>query len=432
MSPDETLNDGEVYYAISTDARTTWKVAKNGEGERSIARNNSGTWQYNSAIDSVTENSFLQGAIYDNISFNVSAQMAGAQGISFKTDGSKMYTVDYTNDSVYQYTLSTPWDITTASYDNISLSVSSQDAVPRDIRFSSDGTKMYIVASTAPDSVYQYNLSTAWDLSTAVYSGNSFSVQGQTANPSGLTFNLNGSKMYVCEYGTSTPTYQYTLSTPWDITTASYDNISLSPTGAVSEAILIDNAGTKFFVLSNSTTDLIYQYTLSTPGDLSTASLDLTLDITSIVSSSTGLAFNDDQSKIFIIGGNEIIYQYSMGNNTVESYTTSEVWTNSTYNNEHSALQQALSISINRMNSNQLSGLSDANEFVLGNSLDLMIAPYLSSGTSPVSDGVTINYDAEAIIRQAILGTDYIVEQPSPGVVKVVSLTGQNLKIRVL
>jgi hypothetical protein len=48
------------------------------------------------------------------------------------------------------------WDISTASYDNKSFSVSSQDTNHYSLFFKSDGTKMYI-AGDGP--IYQYSLS---------------------------------------------------------------------------------------------------------------------------------------------------------------------------------------------------------------------------------------------------------------------------------
>ena len=69
-----------------------------------------------------------------------------------------MYVVGNTNDSVYQYSLSTAWDLSTASYDYSSFSVSSQDATPLGIAFKSDdGTKMYM-AGVTNSSVYQYSI----------------------------------------------------------------------------------------------------------------------------------------------------------------------------------------------------------------------------------------------------------------------------------
>jgi len=48
MTADESAGDGNVYYAVSTDDRTTWTVIDNTDGERDIVRNNGGTWEYNS------------------------------------------------------------------------------------------------------------------------------------------------------------------------------------------------------------------------------------------------------------------------------------------------------------------------------------------------------------------------------------------------
>ncbi len=48
MTADEAAGDGSIFYCVSTDDRSTWKIAHNTDGIRSIVRNNLGTWQYNS------------------------------------------------------------------------------------------------------------------------------------------------------------------------------------------------------------------------------------------------------------------------------------------------------------------------------------------------------------------------------------------------
>jgi hypothetical protein len=84
------------------------------------------------------------------------------------------------------------------------------------------------------------------------------------------------------------------------------------------------------------------------------------------------------------------------------------------------------------MDKAQLQAVTDPNHYVLGDTLDLMIAPYATSGTSPLSDGVTIGYQADALIKQAINGTDYEAEFPATNKVKIKSLAAQNLKIRII
>jgi DNA-binding beta-propeller fold protein YncE len=136
-----------------------------------------------------------------------------------------MYIVGYTNDNVHQYTLSTPWDLSTATYDTVSLSVVSQDTYPRDILFKPDGTKMYLVGYNS-QSVYQYTLSTPWDLSTATYDSVFFSTTEQETSPFALAIKSDGTKMYLVGQDNTT-VYQYTLSTPWNVSTAIHDSGTL-------------------------------------------------------------------------------------------------------------------------------------------------------------------------------------------------------------
>jgi hypothetical protein len=70
-----------------------------------------------------------------------------------------MFIIGRSSDSVFQYTLSTGFNVSTASYDSVSFSVSGQDINPTSIAFNADGTKMFIIGTTS-ESVFQYTLST--------------------------------------------------------------------------------------------------------------------------------------------------------------------------------------------------------------------------------------------------------------------------------
>jgi DNA-binding beta-propeller fold protein YncE len=67
-----------------------------------------------------------------------------------------MYLVANINDNVHQYTLSTGFDLSTASYDSVSFNVNSQENNPYGLAFSTDGTKMYVVGNQN-DTIYQYS-----------------------------------------------------------------------------------------------------------------------------------------------------------------------------------------------------------------------------------------------------------------------------------
>ncbi|MDQ3075958.1 MAG: hypothetical protein M3Q34_02425 [bacterium] len=60
---------------------------------------------------------------YDNKSISVGSQDGTAFEAQFKSNGTKMYMLGYINKRVYQYTLSTPWDVSTATYDSVNFSV---------------------------------------------------------------------------------------------------------------------------------------------------------------------------------------------------------------------------------------------------------------------------------------------------------------------
>jgi sugar lactone lactonase YvrE len=127
--------------------------------------------------------------------------------LNFNTAGTKMYILGWANDTVFEYNLSTAFDISTASYSNNSFSVSSQDVSPRSIFFNPDGDKMFM-AGQSSDTVYQYSLSTNDDVSSASYDNVSFDMSSQIVVPNGLFFKNDGSKMYVVDLSADT-IYQY-------------------------------------------------------------------------------------------------------------------------------------------------------------------------------------------------------------------------------
>lgn len=262
----------------------------------------------------VAETYDIANASYDNKSLAVTSQENNPRAVAFKSDGTKMYVSGVQNSTVYQYSLSTEWDVSTASYDNVSMSTSSQSNQPQGLAFKSDGTVLFVAASIE-DRVYQYNLSTAWDLSTASYASKNFSVSGQDGTPSGLFVKPDGTTTYVIGNGTDT-VYQYALSTAWDASTASYANKSFSVVSQDNGAqdLYFNDVGTKMFVVGGQN-DKVYRYSLSTAWDVSTASYDsVDFSFTSQITAGNpmGLAFKPDGTKMYTCDYNSAtVYQYS-------------------------------------------------------------------------------------------------------------------------
>lgn len=246
---------------------------------------------------------------YDSKSLSVNALEATPQTFALSTDGTNLYVLGYTNDTVYQYTLSTAYDISTASYASKSFSVASQDGTARELEFSPDGTKMYVTGNVL--SVHEYALSTAWDVSTAsLTSSTSFSF-GSTLHYD-IAFGNSGTKMYISNY--TKEIRQYSLSPAFDTSSATYDSVTYTATPQPS-SVMFNEDGSKMY-LQNSTENNIIRYTLGTSYDISSVSADSgqTFSFSSQATSPRDAQFSNDYTKLYVLDfTTDTIYQYSTG-----------------------------------------------------------------------------------------------------------------------
>lgn len=208
-------------------------------------------------------------ATYDT-SYDASATLTtiGGSDLAFGDSGSKMYIPTGSPDGViYQFTLSTPWDVSTASYASKSYDPTTQEGSPQAIYLKSDGTAFYLLGAFQ-DTVFEYSLSTAWDISTASYTSDSVQVRplGVANTPVGLAFNPDGTRFMVVDQGTNT-VYQYSLSTAWDLSTATYDEMlfdfsSYTTSGGLFRGVAFDTNGYRMYVCETGN-DTILQVSLA-------------------------------------------------------------------------------------------------------------------------------------------------------------------------
>jgi len=243
-------------------------------------------------------------------SFDVSPQDGSPQGLAFNSDGSQLYVIGASNANVYQYGLSTAYDISTASFVR-SLDVSPQDSTPIGLVFKPDGSQLYVIGNSTSN-VYQYGLSTAYDISTASFS-QSFDVSSQDGSPTGLALKPDGSQLYVTG-DNNINVYQYGLSTAYDISTASFvRSFDVSPQDGSPTGLVFKPDGSQLYVIGSSNTS-VYQYGLSTAYNISTASFVRSLDVSPQDAIPTGLVFKPDGSQLYVIGAsNANVYQYAVG-----------------------------------------------------------------------------------------------------------------------
>jgi len=181
----------------------------------------------------------------------------------FNNDGTKAYFGNHLYDEIVQYTLSVPYLLSSANgQSETRLDVSSEENSPTEMVFNNDGTKLFVVGS-AGDEVNTYTLSSAYDIATASHTSVR-SVQLEETQPTGIRFNADGTKMYITgQSGDGVD--QYSLSSAFDPTTESHDGFfgfgSLGTLGLGS--LNFNSDGTKIFVTSaSSSTSLLKCYNL--------------------------------------------------------------------------------------------------------------------------------------------------------------------------
>ena len=251
---------------------------------------------------------------YDSVSLNIAGLGNNQTGIYFRPNGTRMFIfVGSSAQRVNQYDLSTAWDLTTASLSDTTASVDVQTNLPAGFTMSRDGTKFYVTDNNT-GYLYQYAMSTAWDLENVTYEGR-FNHRNQDTQPYDMVFNDTGTKLFVLGRDNDS-VYEYTVTTPWDITgTVTYNSVSLSVNGqdASPAGILLDDTGTKLYYTGISNDD-IHQYNLSTAYDLSTAVYS---GLSSALQGGNPYGFyvkQDDGTKLYIISNNgDTVYQYSTG-----------------------------------------------------------------------------------------------------------------------
>ncbi len=233
------------------------------------------------------------------------------KGLFFKADGTELYTVTSGAD-VVQYTLSTPWDISSASHTR-DFDVSVKTTAPMGVFFKPDGTEMYIVEAVSANNIIQYTLSTAWNISSATYT-RTLDISAASTGLSGIFFKSDGSEMYISRYSSGNESIiQYSLSTDWDISSATYiRTLDISADCDSPMDLFLRFDGGAMYIVDGAS-DQVSQYTLSTPWDISSASHTRDFDVSVKTTAPGGLFFKTNGESMYVCGSSELgIYQYEM------------------------------------------------------------------------------------------------------------------------
>ena len=261
-------------YTSSAQATTTFVDAFSVSAQENISQgltfNSDGSKMYivGGSGDDVNEYSLAQAYDVSTASFVDTFDLVDSnpQAIIFNTLGDKMFTVDDGSNTIIEYALATDFDVSTAIDTPLSTFNTAPQTSPRGIAFNSDGTTMFIVGIST-DAVFQYDLPSAFDLGVAPSLITTFDVSGQDNNPEGITFNNDGTKMFIVGLAND-KIYEYSLTTAFDIDTASFTgSFDVSAQDTQPTSVEFNSDGTKMFVLGN-TSDGVNEYTLSVAFEL--------------------------------------------------------------------------------------------------------------------------------------------------------------------
>ena len=242
-------------------------------------------------------------------------------GLIFNPDGTKMYSTGINSlGDIIQYTLTTPFDISTAT-------LSSEKCRPTDnngtgdvdtmnIRFNSDGTKFFLMDTKVnnQETIDTYSLSTAYDISTCSYIVGSAQDFGGNLEMRDMQFNQDGTMFFIFNQGDATGriqgTYeiiQYSLGSAYDLSNPTLVTRyggpppdGLKGIQAFAQGMTFSFDGSRMFLTGNDTTNDVQEFLLSTPFDLTDTITYTGKYDAGEISRLSGLAFSSDGMKMFL------------------------------------------------------------------------------------------------------------------------------------
>ncbi len=214
--------------------------------------------------------------------FDLSDLTGEPKSIIVSDDGLKMFILDSGADLILEYNLGEAWDVATANHNSITFDFSAITTDASGMAFSdSDGTTIFLAGENSDNqsTIYQIDLGTGFDLSTASNGSKSTNVSAQVRKMFDIDMDHCGAFVYVTSrIGNTSTIYQFTVSTLSDASTITYENKKLFVTNDVTNlrSVFMRKDGTQMFVLDDiggADNIAVVEYELDTKYEVDTATL---------------------------------------------------------------------------------------------------------------------------------------------------------------
>jgi len=292
--PDITITPGVVYTTTTVGDYTVYDVTAGGSTDR---------------ITFGTQTDFawsLANPSYSGDRLDLTGQTTTTIGLVFNSDGTKLWVTGYGDETIYEYTMSTPYDVANATYTGTNK-VLSAGSFLRSFRWKTDGTKLYAVYNTTAGTIYEYTASVPFDI-TSLTSSTSHSFLNLIIYD--FDISSDGTKVITIDNGDRFR--EFTLSTPWQLNTEG-QNFSYLASSIDSNmaGVKWKPDGTRLYSTGTSG-DKVYEFLCPTPYSVSGMFLANEYYVGTQAGLPYGLAFKPDGTEMFVSNYSGFVYKYDL------------------------------------------------------------------------------------------------------------------------
>ena len=247
------------------------------------------------------------------------------------------------------------WDLDDAVLETESPAMSSENNLPHGIWFKPDGTRYFMVGSQGgAEGVFEYEMSTAWDVSTATYTGNVHNLAPHYVADAwrSVSFNPDGTKMFLTNQD-SDQMKAFDLDVGWDLSSFDEDDYGSIETFNLDggekpfkeqkvKGHYFREDGLKLYIVGEGNNSAI-EYNLSSAFDLTSItgntsqSYDISSSVSPVETEINGIHFKPDGTRMYTGGNdNNVVYEHRLS--TAWDVSTATFYTSKSINSEETQI----------------------------------------------------------------------------------------------